>query len=66
MELSMVERKTPTATTKKTLQRFCFDREDKIRTEYEKTEYSGKIIKNECLSIVILRDLITSLQEESS
>jgi len=28
MELSMVERKTPTATTRKTAHRFCFGKED--------------------------------------
>jgi len=36
MELSMVERKTPTATIKKTLQRFLFEREDKRRAKKDR------------------------------
>jgi hypothetical protein len=44
MELSMVDKNTPTATTRKTGQRFFFDRED---TENYKEEEDSKQKKNE-------------------
>jgi hypothetical protein len=39
IELSMVDRKTPTATTRNTAHRFCFSKED---TENDKKEENSK------------------------